>query len=146
MDHLKESVGSNVLFQHLEEDELRDVLDAMYGTDDIFWGSLLRPVLAPPHLMLDALSARVYRVLIGACIPMVCPIHVFRFPVNPKAGDVIIQQGDEGMATFQSFWTYAHAVSKRCTAPHAPCAMPYLVPMLVCLLRDADCGACNAIT
>ena len=77
---------------------------------------------------------------------MVCPIHVFRFPVNPKAGDVIIQQGDEGMATFQSFWTYAHAVSKRCTAPHAPCAMPYLVPMLVCLLRDADCGACNAIT
>ena len=51
MDHLKESVGSNVLFQHLEEDELRDVLDAMYGTDDIFWGSLLRPVLAPPHSM-----------------------------------------------------------------------------------------------
>ena len=75
MDHLKESVGSNVLFQHLESDELGDVLDAM-------------------------------------------------FPVNPKAGDVIIQQGDEGMATFQSFWTYAHAVSKRCTAPHAPCAMP----------------------
>ena len=47
MDHLKESVGSNVLFQHLESDELRDVLDAM-------------------------------------------------FPVNPKGGDVIIQQGDEG--------------------------------------------------
>lgn len=47
MDHLKESVGSNVLFQHLESDELGDVLDAM-------------------------------------------------FPVNPKAGDVIIQQGDEG--------------------------------------------------
>lgn len=47
LKHLQESVGSNVLFQHLEPEELKDVLDAM-------------------------------------------------FAVNPKAEEVIIQQGDEG--------------------------------------------------
>lgn len=47
MTKLREAVSSNVLFQHLEKDELNDVLDAM-------------------------------------------------FPVDPSAGDVIIQQGDEG--------------------------------------------------
>lgn len=47
MDALRLAVKSNVLFQHLETDELGDVLDAM-------------------------------------------------FPVDPKKGDVIIQQGDEG--------------------------------------------------
>eukprot|EP00040_Diaphanoeca_grandis_P018125 m.95230 g.95230 ORF g.95230 m.95230 type:complete len:360 (-) comp26798_c4_seq1:139-1218(-) len=47
MDTLKAAVQSNVLFQHLEPDELKDVLDAM-------------------------------------------------FPVEPKANEVIIQQGDEG--------------------------------------------------
>lgn len=47
MERLKSVVIDNVLFQHLERDELRDVLDAM-------------------------------------------------FEVSPKAGDIIIQQGDEG--------------------------------------------------